>query len=255
MVVQSALAVVGVQLRLQRLVALDDVQHVAQHFEHHAVGGGAHSGRARIQIHAGHFAKQIAWAECRDGIVVRQIDRGIDGNAGARSFFFATLLAASSQAAGQPAQKSARAALRLHVRHGRREKHLGLAFENVERSGSVFAFAADDLALLEMTAHHCVLVELQKSSRDFLEICELLQLVDIHRLARQHRLYDAFVGERAGGARDHAFAAGDAGRIAHRQVVVERDAGPEAFAAPARTLLWRISSQPRMQRSHRMQAS
>ncbi len=44
-------------------------------------------------------------------------------------------------------------------------------------------------------------------------------------------LHHALVGQGAGGARDHAFAARDARRIAHRQVVVERDAGHEALAS------------------------
>ena len=42
---------------------------------------------------------------------------------------------------------------------------------------------------------------------------------------------------------------------AHGQVRVEGDAGVVALAAAADHVLSRISSQPRMQRSHRMQAS
>ena len=38
MIVERALAIVGIQLRLERLVALDDIEHVAQHLEHHAIG-------------------------------------------------------------------------------------------------------------------------------------------------------------------------------------------------------------------------
>ena len=41
---------------------------------------------------------------------------------------------------------------------------------------------------------------------------------------------DAFVGERAGRARDHAFAAGDARGIAHGRIQIEGDAGGISFA-------------------------
>ncbi len=88
-----------------------------------------------------------------------------------------------------------------------------------------------------MAAHHRVLVQLQKRSRDFLEIGKLLQLLDVHRLARQHRFDHALVGERAGGARDHALAARHAGGVAHRQVGVERDARHEALAAAAENVV------------------
>ncbi len=66
---------------------------------------------------------------------------------------------------------------------------------------------------------------------------------------------DTFIGERAGGARNHAFAAGDAGGIAHRRVQIECDAGGIPLPMRPRTKLFLISSQPRMQRSQSMQAS
>ena len=47
----------------------------------------------------------------------------------------------------------------------------------------------------------------------------------------QFRSDDALVGERAGRARDHALAAGNARRLAHRQVVIEGDAGLISLAA------------------------
>ena len=42
---------------------------------------------------------------------------------------------------------------------------------------------------------------------------------------------NALVGERAGGARHHALAAGNARRLAHRQIVIEGDAGLISLAA------------------------
>ncbi len=78
MVVERALAIVGVQLRLEGLVALDDVEHVAQHLKHHAIGSRAHRGRARIQAHAGHLAEQVAWNQRSDRMIVGQIHRSVD---------------------------------------------------------------------------------------------------------------------------------------------------------------------------------
>ncbi len=60
MIFERALLIIRIELGFERLVALDDVQHVAQHFEHHAVGGRPHCRRARVQAHACHFAEQIA---------------------------------------------------------------------------------------------------------------------------------------------------------------------------------------------------
>ncbi len=85
----------------------------------------------------------------------------------------------SEQMAGEPAQETAAAAVAVHVRQGRGEEDFSLALEDVKRRGTVFAFAANDLALAKMTADHRVLVQLQKGSRDFLEIGKLQQLVDI----------------------------------------------------------------------------
>ena len=59
---QRALPVCSVQLIAKGLVALHDVEHVAQHLEHRAVGRRAHRGRTRVKAHAGHFAEQIARA-------------------------------------------------------------------------------------------------------------------------------------------------------------------------------------------------
>ena len=119
------------------------------------------------------------------------------------------------------------------VRHGRGKKNFGLAFDDVKRRPAILAFAANDLALAIMPADDGVLVQLEERSRDFFEIVQLLQFFDVHRLARQHRLDHALVGEGASGARHHALAARHARGVAHRQIGVEGDAGHEAFAAAA----------------------
>jgi hypothetical protein len=84
-----------------------------------------------------------------------------------------------------------------------------------------------------MAPDHGVLVQLEKCSGHFLEVGQIEQFFDIHRLAGQHGFHNTFVGERAGGTGHHALPARDARGIAHGQVVIERDAGHEAFAAAA----------------------
>ncbi len=79
---EGAAAVVGLELGAEGLVLLHHVEDVAQHLEHDAVGLGADGGRARIEAHAGHLAEEVAGAECGDGVVVGQIDGGVDGDVG-----------------------------------------------------------------------------------------------------------------------------------------------------------------------------
>ncbi len=110
-------------------------------------------------------------------------------------------------------------------------------FDDVKRGGTIFAFAANDLALAIMPPDHGIFVQLQERSRDVLEIGELLQLFDVHRLARQNCFHHALVGESAGRARHHALAARDAGGVAHGQVGVERDARHEPLAAPSENVV------------------
>ncbi len=157
--IERALAVRLIQLRAESLVALHDVQHVAQHFQHRAIGFRAHRRRARIQAHAGHFAEQVAGTQLGDRIVVIQVHRRIDVNPVLRGFFFALVVLALRQLAGKFAQKFAHCAFGFHVRDGAGDRNLGLAFQNVKRRGSVFAFAANHFAGFEMPAHHGVAVQ------------------------------------------------------------------------------------------------
>ena len=66
--VERAGAIVAFELSAERLVALQDVEHVAQHLEHDAVGLGADRGRARIVAHARHLAEEVAGVEFGDGL-------------------------------------------------------------------------------------------------------------------------------------------------------------------------------------------
>jgi len=49
-----------------RVCSSADVEDIAQHFDHRAIGFGAHRCRARIVIHAGHFAEEFARTKLGD---------------------------------------------------------------------------------------------------------------------------------------------------------------------------------------------
>ena len=69
---ERARAVVAFELRAERLVALQDVEHVAQHLQHHAIGLGAHGGRARIESSCRSSRRTGRRTEFGDRIVVGQ---------------------------------------------------------------------------------------------------------------------------------------------------------------------------------------
>ena len=77
---QSALTIALFNPGAERLVPPHDVQNVPQHFEGGTVGLGPHCGRARIIVHACHFAEQVASLELAYRIVVGQVDRRINRN-------------------------------------------------------------------------------------------------------------------------------------------------------------------------------
>ena len=211
MVVEGASAVICVQLRAHRFVALDDVEHVAQHFIHHAVRRRTYGGGARIQTHASHLAEQIARAQFGSRVCQVQVHRGIDADHSFLIHAIVRMLWGARQDAGQPAEKSLRSALCFDVRHGRGEEHLRFAFGNVEGRGAILALAANDVALLEAPGHHRVPVEFQKCSRNLLKVRQPEQLIHLHLFtARNHRLDNALVRQRSGGARNHALPAGNA---------------------------------------------
>src|ERR1700722_17763014 len=53
--IESAFTVGAIELRAEAFVALHDVEDVAEHLEHRALGLSLNRGRARIQTHARHF--------------------------------------------------------------------------------------------------------------------------------------------------------------------------------------------------------
>ena len=164
--IERADAIVALQLRAEGLVALQDVEHVAQHFQHHAIGLRPHRGRARVIAHAGHLAEEVAGSQFGDGVVVGQIDRGINRDERPVGFFAAAVLLARRQHAFEPAEKSAAAALRLDVRNRAGKKDFRFAFQNIKSCGTEISFAADDLAGAETSLDHRFLVEFEKCAGD-----------------------------------------------------------------------------------------
>src|SRR5271156_5202055 len=232
--IKSALPVRLIQLRAESLVALHDVQHVAQHFKSRAGGFRAHRRRARVQAHAGHFAEQIAGPQHCDGIVVAQVHRRINMNPVLRCFFFTRVVLALRQLAGKFPQKFAHRAFGFYVRDGAGDGNFRLAFQHIKCRRSVFALAANHFAGFEMPAHHGVAVQAQECPGNAFEERQLLQFLQRNqfgiRRPRNRRLRHNFIRQRARRAGNHALAAGNAGRFAHRLVVIKRDARRGAFA-------------------------
>ncbi len=167
--VQRPAAIGLVKLRTEGLALLQYVENVAQHLKHRAIGFGAHRGGARVIIHTCHFAEEFAGAKFRDGMVVGQVHGSVDGNRSAIRFFVAAIFLACGEAARELAsqlpEKSAGAALRLHVRDGACELNAGCPFENVKRGRAEFAFPAHDFAALEMAPDSRIRVFLQELRR------------------------------------------------------------------------------------------
>jgi hypothetical protein len=159
-----------VELRAEWLALLQDVEDVAQHLEHRAIGLGAHRCGAWVIIHASHFAEEFTGAKFRDGVVVGQVHRSIDGNRSAVYFLFAAVFLARGKTArklaGQPPEKSARAALRFYVRDRACQLHAGRAFENVKRGRAELAFPANDFAASKMAPDSRIRIFLQELRRD-----------------------------------------------------------------------------------------
>lgn len=172
MVVQRALAIFLVHLRLERRAlegrhldlgaalgggidlarAHEHVEDDAQHFHHHAVLAGAHRGRARLEGAAGHLAEQLAHLELRDGAGDGQIDRGVDGNEGA-GVIVALLGEVGDQEAFHPRHETAERGLGFDVGDFVGDENIDLARDDVEGRRAERTLLADDLALLETPQH------------------------------------------------------------------------------------------------------
>src|SRR5260370_30679013 len=97
-------------------------------------------------------------------MAVRKVDGGVDGNGSIASFFFALIFFTRYQRAGQPLEETLCAALSFDVRDGSRNRHFGLAFQNVESRGSKLAFSANDFALAEPSLDDLAAIQLDNSS-------------------------------------------------------------------------------------------
>src|SRR5688572_369504 len=151
MILERATPVGIVEPRTERLVLLQNIEHVPQHLERRAVGRRAHRGGARMETHARHLAEQITRAEPRDRVVVRQIDRRVDRNPALAGFFRPYMLVAVCKHAADLAEPSARRALLAHMLNRRRDKDIDRTFGDVIRSRTELPFAANDVAGLVVT--------------------------------------------------------------------------------------------------------
>ena len=171
--IQRPLAVGLIELRAKRLALLQHVKDVAQHLQHRAIGFSTHRGRARIIIHARHFAKKLAGSKFGNGMVVRQVHWRIDGNRPPVHLLLAPVFVPGGQTAcelaGQPPEKSSRPAARFYVRHRAGQLHAGLALQNVKRGRAEFSFTADNIPAFEMAPYGGIRVFFQELRRDVLK--------------------------------------------------------------------------------------
>ncbi len=189
-------------------------------------GFRAHGCGARVEIHAGHFAEEIAGAEFGDGVAVGEIDGGVDRNGAVARFSHAFIFFAADQRTFQFFEKAACAPFGFHVSDRRGDRNLRFAFQDVEGRGAEITFAADDVALAEASLYDCAAIQLQEGSGDAGEDRQFVEFFGRERRVGFHcqlRTSHAFIGQRARGTRNHTFAAGDAGGVAHRCVQIEGD--------------------------------
>src|SRR5689334_13674790 len=85
-------AVIGVELGAERLILLEDVEHVAQHLQTDNIFGRDHRRAARIEVHACHLTEEIAGVKFCNRMVVFEIDWRIDVDKLARRVFFLALM-------------------------------------------------------------------------------------------------------------------------------------------------------------------
>ena len=95
-----------VQLRPEGLALLQDVEHIAQHFQHRAIGFRAHGRGARVIIHAGHLAEQLSGAKFGDRMVIGQVHRCVNRNRAPVGFVFPAVFLASGEPAGEFARQA-----------------------------------------------------------------------------------------------------------------------------------------------------
>ena len=119
------------------------------------------------------------------------------------------------------------------MRDRRRNRNTRLSFQNVKRRRPEIAFLANQFVFAESPFHDRAAIHLQKSSRHALEHGNLQQIFRFKsfraRPFRNRSARHALVRQSSRRTRNHALAARNTGRIAHRRVQVERDARGVAF--------------------------
>src|SRR4029077_8923812 len=182
MVFEGAAAVGLVELPAESFVLQHDIEDVAQHFECDNIGFRDHRGGARIKIHAGHLAEEIAGAEFGDRIAISEIDGGVYGNGSVSHLLLALVLFTRDESAGQPFEETFCPALGFDVSDGSGDGDFGLSFENVESGGTKFPFTADDFAFAEAALDDGAAIELEECTGHAFENGNLQELLGFEAL-------------------------------------------------------------------------
>ena len=108
------------------------------------------------------------------------------------------------------------------------------AFHDIKRGGPEFAFATDQFTFAVTPFNDGAAIEFQECAGHALEYGDAKKFFGLKCISvlggGDGGTGDAFVGERAGGTRNHTFAAGDARGIAHGRIQIEGDTGGISFA-------------------------
>src|SRR5215813_6323124 len=170
--------IVGIKFRSERLVLLQNVEHVAQHLEANHIFCRDHCCAAGIEVHARHLAEQIARVKLRNWMVVFKINWRVDIDKLARRvFFLALVLLARLQLARKLAEESFLGAFGIDVSSRRGDKDVYSTLYQIEGCGAVIALAADDLAFPVHALYHRAFVQLQEGAGDTLKHRQLQELL------------------------------------------------------------------------------
>src|SRR5262249_8781641 len=169
MIFESAAAVGFVELRAEGSVLEHDVENVAEHFVGDDIELRDDRGGARIEIHASHFAEQVARAQVRDKVAIRKVHGSIDGDDAIARFFLAFVMVATNQRAGQPLEKTFGASLRPDVCNRRGNGNSRAALDDVKRRRAKFTFAANHFAFAEAAFDDGTAIQRQENSGNVLE--------------------------------------------------------------------------------------
>ena len=191
---RDAIVVIQLLLEIRRRVE-DQVQDVRQHLEHHHIGLGPNRGGPGIKLaplalvqsfESAHFAEQFAGIERGDRVVHGQIDRAVGGKVRSCGNLFGTAVRNTLHVIRNLLEAVEQTFLRRFSRSyvGDRtvDRDLNRTGHQIKSCGSVFAFAAEDLARPKRPADNGARVS-PLLLRDLFEAGNLRELLGCERLA------------------------------------------------------------------------